>query len=350
MKKLLIIEDDPNIIEIMQEILSSMFNEIISCTNVDDANTELKKNKYDLIILDISLGLRNGAEVIKFIIEDSDNINKSTPFVISSGIINQSFIKKNKERFAGIIIKPFEHEDLVNMVDMILNNKMKLVVDDNELPKIECVLPFTIPQLESKVNKVMESVKKNNRLKDLFKNLKYNNASDNFITEHIGMLINISTAISMALEWNTEKTLEKFVYASYLHDMALSDRPDLAKIYSTEDLDAAKAVLSKEDYKLVLHHPTLAGEKIESIVEIPSDIAAIVRQHHENPKEIGFPNKIGQSKISPLSAIFIVSHDLCHYIINNEKWSMDKYLVRYKTQFKGPHFLKIYGALDKLKP
>ncbi|MBC7538900.1 MAG: hypothetical protein H7281_08765 [Bacteriovorax sp.] len=58
-------------------------------------------------------------------------------------------------------------------------------------------------------------------MKHLFTQMKIDRNIDNYIITHINMLINISTAICMQIEWNTDKTLEKFVYAAYLKDMAM---------------------------------------------------------------------------------------------------------------------------------
>jgi response regulator RpfG family c-di-GMP phosphodiesterase len=350
-KSLLIIDDDANILEIIAETLVEKFSKISTCSSVDEGIKILDSTKLDLVILDINLGGRNGAEIIKHLITTTSSINKETPVLICSGIINQSFITKNINKFAGIILKPFDLNELSELVESILSGKKTILeVDINsEVPNAPCVLPFTIPQLELKVNRIMDQVKKNSKLKSLFANLKISNDPENYMLEHIGMVINISTAISMALEWSTEKTLEKFVYAAYLHDMALNDRPDLAKIANSTALEAMKENLSRSDYKIVFEHSNLAALKIEEINEIPSDVAQIVRQHHENPKGEGFPSKLGATKISPLGAVFIVAHDMTDYIISTSNWTVDKFIQNVKINYKGQHFNKILQALDKLK-
>jgi HD-GYP domain-containing protein (c-di-GMP phosphodiesterase class II) len=166
---------------------------------------------------------------------------------------------------------------------------------------------------------------------------------------HIGMLINISTGICIQLEWNTDKTLEKFVYAAYLHDMALAEKPDLAKINTLEELEAKKSALSEYDYRLVLEHPNIADRSLEGMREIPPDVSMIIKQHHELPKGNGYPTKMTYQKISPLSTIFIVAQDLTEHILVNPKWTMENYLKTAKSKFKGTHFTKVLTALDAIK-
>jgi response regulator RpfG family c-di-GMP phosphodiesterase len=346
-KTLLIVDDNKEIIDIVSEILSDLFDKIMTAGTVDEAQKVLQENTFSFVILDINLEGRNGAEVIKFLV-DTDNPNKSCPFVILSGIITPQFIQKHNQRFAGILMKPFEHSELLDIVENILNDKQPAARLE-ELPYIKCDLPFPIVQLEQRVSKVMEGVRKNNKLRELFAQMKIDRSGDNYMMTHIGMLINISTGICIQLEWNTDKTLEKFVYAAYLHDMALSDRPDLAKLNTSEELEAKKATLSEYDYKLVLEHPNIADRSLEGMREIPPDVQMIVKQHHELPKGTGFPTKMTYQKISPLSTVFIVAQDLTEHILANPKWSMENYLKEAKSKFKGTHFIKVLSALDSIK-
>ena len=151
------------------------------------------------------------------------------------------------------------------------------------------------------------------------------------------------------MEWNTDKTLEKFVYAAYLHDMALSERPDLARISSFEDLEKRKDSLTASEYKLVFEHPNIAANSLEGMREIPPDVDAIIRLHHELPKGTGYPVKCGHQKIPPLPVVFIIAHDLTEYILSNPKWKMDDYQKMAKSKFIGSHFTKILRSLADVK-
>ncbi|MDO9183853.1 MAG: response regulator [Bacteriovorax sp.] len=350
-KKLLIIDDNKEVVEVVSLILTDLFGNIDSANTVDEAEELLSKNVYDLIFLDINLENRNGAEVVKFLIEASENPNKASPFVIISGIITPQFVDRYQKRFAGILMKPFEHDDVLAIVEKILNasNIAEPIQPDevgvDEIPFLKCDLPFPIIQLDQRVNKILDQVRKSPKLKQLFAQLKVDRTTDNYVLSHIGILINISTAICINMEWNTDKTLEKFVYASYLHDMALSQRPDLARINTSEALEAKKESLSPSDYKLILEHPNIASNSIAGMREIPQDVDAIIRQHHELPKGTGYPLKIGHQKISPLSVVFIIAHDLTEYILANPKWKIEDYVEKSKSKFQGAHFIKILRSL-----
>ncbi len=350
-KVLLIVDDSKEIIDVVQNVLGDLFDKVLTAGSVGEAQKALAENVVSFIILDINLEGRNGAEVVKFLVDNPDNANNGTPVIILSGIINAQFAERFGGRFAGVVMKPFDHDKLHEMVKVILEGgqvEPEPIYDD--IPNIECHLPFPVPQLEQKVNKIMDQVKKNTKLKQLFAEMKVDRTGDNYIMTHVGMLINISTGICIKMEWNTEKTLEKFVYAAYLHDMALAERPELAKVKgSVFELDLIKDKFSPQDFKLILEHPNMAAKKIDEIGEIPPDVGMIVRQHHELPKENGFPAKLAYNKITPLATVFIVAHDLTDYIIDNPKWTIKDYMVKAKAKFKGPHFSKVLFALSELQ-
>ncbi|MBC7428961.1 MAG: response regulator [Bacteriovorax sp.] len=347
-KVLLIIDDSKEIIDVVKGIIGGLFDRVEFSESVEDAQNKLEANVFSYMVLDINLKEgRNGAEVLRFLVENPENKNNECPVVILSGIITAQFIEKFNSKFAGIVTKPFDHDEFVQMTKDILDAKESANYKD--IPTATCELPFTLPVLEAKVSKVMEQVRKNTKLKELFHNLNIDRNADNYIMSHVGMLINASTAIAMKMEWNTEKTLEKFVYAAYLHDMALAERPDLARIKATAiELELMQEKMTPADHKLVLEHALIAANTIDGIPEIPADVGMIVRQHHELPKENGFPNRLSYVKITPLSSVFIVAHDLTHYILENPKWTVKDYVVKAKNKFKGPHFAKVLSALSEM--
>lgn len=347
-KILLIVDDSKEIIDIIKEIIGGLFDKVLSTGSVPEAHKLLENYVFSYIVLDINLADgRNGAEVLKYMVENPENKNNQCPVVILSAIINAQFIEKFNSKFAGIVTKPFDHAEFVQLTKDVL--EPKLVFAYKDIPTAKCDLPFPVAQLEQKVSKIMVEVKKNTKLKQLFHDLNIDRHEDNYIMTHIGMLINISVGISIKLEWNTDKTLEKFVYASYLHDMALADRPDLAKIKATAlELELMSEKMDAKDHQLVFDHAIIAANTIDEIPEIPQDVSMIVRQHHELPKENGFPFRLPYTKITPLSSVFIVAHDLTHYILDNPKWTVKDYLVKAKNKFKGPHFAKILQALGEM--
>jgi response regulator RpfG family c-di-GMP phosphodiesterase len=348
-KVLLIVDDNPEIIDVVVEILKDQFDRIVSAATVEEAQQKLNEMVFSFLILDIKLEDRNGAEVVKYLMDNPANENNKCPILILSGIVTEEFAEKFGKRFAGVVMKPFNHEKLTTMVKSVFHTGVADPESSEDFPEAPCDLPFSIPELEQRVSKVLASVKKNAKLKLLFAELNIDRSVDNYVMAHIGMIINISTGICMKMEWSTEKTLEKFVYASYLHDMAISHRPDLARVHgSLFEVELLKDKLSANEMRLIMEHPTMAANKVATISEVPVDVEMMIRQHHELPKENGWPSKLSHTKITPLATVFIISHDLADYIMDHPKWELKDFMAKAKAKYKGQHFAKVLSALNDM--
>lgn len=121
-KKILIADDDSDIIQLMQEILYATFKEdnlhIDTCLNGKLATEFTKKNTYDLIFLDLKMPELGGLDTIKVIREHQCN-NKEVPIVIVSGLIRQISSSSNKIYY---IDKPLESSSFEKTVKSLLLN------------------------------------------------------------------------------------------------------------------------------------------------------------------------------------------------------------------------------------
>lgn len=351
-RKLLIVDDNPEISELIAEYEAGLFEETDSVQSVDQAIQILSEKVYDLIFLDINLANRNGAEVIKNLMASEENVNFKTPLIIISGIITPQFIDKYSGRFASILMKPFIEEDIREITEKILGIskipqfKKLAEVSFNEIAEMKCDLPSTMSQLERRIQKRLEQFKKTRtKLSDI----KIDRTLENYYSCHMDLLIHISLSLAKFMDWNTDKTYEKFIYASYLHDIALASKPDFHKVNSLEKLVSLKESISPEEYKYILEHPTIAANSIEHVKGIPSDVDTIIKQHHELPGGDGFPRGYAYNKIVPLAAVFIVAHDLTEYILDNSKFSMEEYIKKNQSKFHSAIFIKIFQKLPKVK-
>ena len=110
---ILVIDDDYDILSLIKSSLEGEFDVIVFSENIEAAKSEVIDHKYDLIILDIMLENKNGAEIINFI-KSNKNLNKETPIVIISSFITEEFTAKNKNNFFMMIKKPFSSNDILD--------------------------------------------------------------------------------------------------------------------------------------------------------------------------------------------------------------------------------------------
>lgn len=151
----------------------------------------------------------------------------------------------------------------------------------------------------------------NRELSQIFAKLQKDKSK--YISAHSMMLAHLACALAAKLHWNSSITFHKLTLAAFMHDTTLNNH-ELAAISSLKELQAKKDRFTPEEVRSYPNHPLDAAELVRKFNEIPADVDTIVAQHHELPDASGFPRKIGNTYISPLSAILIVAHEIIDLI------------------------------------
>lgn len=139
MKKILVVDDEADIREIVRLYLSQEGYEIIEACNGQEAIMKTAEHKPDLIILDIMMPGINGFEVIKHLKEDPATHN--IPIIILSVLAQDS---QYRQGILDYVSKPFQQEELISTVNKTFSKvkgagagressgqKTVLVVDDD---------------------------------------------------------------------------------------------------------------------------------------------------------------------------------------------------------------------------
>lgn len=116
-KKILIVEDDSNLLSIFSLIFKKAAYNVITAENGEDA-IELFKNEHpDVIVLDLMLPDISGAEVLKRI----KSIDKNIPAIVCSATTDVDLtVVAMKAGACDYVKKPFKVEDLLEKVDKAL--------------------------------------------------------------------------------------------------------------------------------------------------------------------------------------------------------------------------------------
>ena len=117
-KKILIVDDNELIVEVMSYILTNNGYEVTSLTSGQAVITEVNTQHPDLLILDAMLPGVDGRDICKIL-----KFNKATqdlPVIICSG--NQDIASSLRQTGApnDFLLKPFDMTDLLNKVELQL--------------------------------------------------------------------------------------------------------------------------------------------------------------------------------------------------------------------------------------
>ena len=129
--EILIIDDNPDIRNILNDLISDAGYKTRVAANYNQALTEIDKKLPDVAIIDVKLdkGDNDGIELLSHIKKK----NKDIPVIIISGHANiEMAIKSLKSGAFEFIQKPFDQERLINFVNRAVEN-YKLINQNKEL-------------------------------------------------------------------------------------------------------------------------------------------------------------------------------------------------------------------------
>ncbi len=121
MAKILIVDDVPDVVRVVKNILQSGGHDVMGANGGEDALNLLKDAKPDLILLDIMMPGIDGWQTLSLIrqIEGLDAVPVAmlTAKILTPGVIGE----KDVTQLVDYIQKPFSKEGLLKRVDVILN-------------------------------------------------------------------------------------------------------------------------------------------------------------------------------------------------------------------------------------
>jgi two-component system alkaline phosphatase synthesis response regulator PhoP len=121
-KRILIAEDDSNILFSLMFLMNQQHYETLTCGNGVDALTAIREFRPHLVLLDIMLPLKNGFEVCKAVRETPDLAG--TKIIMLSAKGRDSEIAKGYALGAdAYITKPFATRELTDTVRRLLQDR-----------------------------------------------------------------------------------------------------------------------------------------------------------------------------------------------------------------------------------
>ena len=137
MKKILLVEDDPNLGLLLQDYLQLKGKfEVVLCTGGEEGLQAFTKQSYDLLILDVMLPDTNGIDLCREI-RQTDN---STPILMLTALNQvQDKVSGLKAGADDYLVKPFHFSELLARIEALMRrnknagNDHLLVFDDLKL-------------------------------------------------------------------------------------------------------------------------------------------------------------------------------------------------------------------------
>ena len=155
--EILIIDDNPDIRNILKDLISDAGYETRIAANYNQALNEIDKKLPDIAIIDVKLdkGDNDGIELLNHI----KNKNKDIPVIIISGHANiEMAIKSLKSGAFEFLEKPFDEERLMNFVKRAVENfKLK---NENKVLETKLFHSFDLIGNSQNIEKIREQIEK----------------------------------------------------------------------------------------------------------------------------------------------------------------------------------------------
>lgn len=121
-KKILIIEDEPEVVMMMRARLEHEGYQVIACPDGTEGISMVHEEKPDLILLDIMMPKIDGFQVCRLLKENPET--RDIPVIFVTGLEVNDVKQKVKESGAdGAIQKPYEPKELLEKVKGCLTEK-----------------------------------------------------------------------------------------------------------------------------------------------------------------------------------------------------------------------------------
>mgnify|MGYP001466596553 FL=1 len=118
-KKILVVDDEPDLLKVVTFRLRKLGYDIIEATDGQKAIALIQEHRPDLILLDLRLPIMDGWEVCRRV--KADDQLKHIPIVFltaSVGALNSEMTKELKAEY--LLVKPFEPEKLLEIVKKLI--------------------------------------------------------------------------------------------------------------------------------------------------------------------------------------------------------------------------------------
>jgi putative two-component system response regulator len=262
--RVMVVDDNPDNMTLMRDLLSSRGYEVIAAPHAEEAERHIHFDQPDLILLDVVMPGKSGYELCRELKEDPQT--RLIPVVLITGLTDREDKVRGIEAGADDFLnKPIFPEELFARVKSLL--KLKEFTDELENAEaVLCTLGLSVEARDPYTEGHCERL------------ARY--ASD--LGEHLGL---------------PAESLVALRRGGYLHD--------LGKIAVPDEILKKGANLTPQEWEVMKRHP-VTGEAICKPLKSLRLVLPIIRHHHEHWNGTGYPDGLKGREIPLLPRILQV--------------------------------------------
>jgi putative two-component system response regulator len=265
--RVLIVEDDADLVGIMRDILETDGHEVITVRNGPAAIASFTNDKPDLILSDIMMPDMDGFAVLQAVRSHPDGL--AIPFLFVSARTERRDLTRARDLGADdFIFKPFGVDELSKAVRAKLERKRVVELFNTRSAHLQ-----TVTLLANAIE-----------------------ARDKYTRGHVERVRTYALQLARALEWGAE-ALIILEFGALLHD--------IGKISVPEQILNKTGPLDSSEWEQMRQHPEVGARMLEGVDHLHAALPYVL-YHHERWDGKGYPHGIGGEEIPPEGRLLAV--------------------------------------------
>ena len=279
MIKVLVVDDEDNIREILCHMLGMYDYDCTGAANASEARSFLTKQIYELVLCDIGMPGESGLDFIQHVIGEYPN----TATIMVTAMDDPTIAEFALD--AGVydyIIKPFERSTVLISVANALRRRQLEIDKRIHRESLEKMVAQRTSALQTSVGKLRKA------LDGIINAMAFTvEMRDPYTGGHQQRVAALSVAIAKELGLSQDR-INGLRMAAMIHDMG--------KISIPGEILSKPGPLNEIEFSLIKAHPKVGYDILKSI-DFPWPIAQMVLQHHERMDGSGYPSSLRGEEI-----------------------------------------------------
>jgi len=255
---ILVVEDNDSLREGICEMLSLEGYAVIYACNGAEAIALLQRHTPDLILSDVTMPQMDGFDLYSTVRARSDMI--SVPFIFLTARTDPSdFMTGRRLGADDYLAKPVTREELIAVIRSRLSRYSQI-----KIAQIQQAYQTSLTILANAIE-----------------------AHGAVMQGHVARMTDLALLLADALGWN-ERATNQLRFGAILHD--------IGKLHVPDETLLKPGPLDNAEWELVRQHPVIGAEMVRGITFL-SEVAPIIRYHHEAWDGSGYPDGISETTI-----------------------------------------------------
>ena len=277
--KIIAVDDDPGILDSLTVVLKRSGYSLVTFTNPLDAIEEMKKNHYDLLLLDFIMSPLHGDQVVAEI----RKFDKDLYILLLTG---HKDLAPPLDTIKQLDIQGYcEKSDNFDQLLLLIESGLKAIEQRQTISDINIELEDANKKLEKAYLDIVETLRATVE------------AKDSYTRGHSDRVSAYSVLIGKYLSLSEEE-LENLKIGGLFHDVG--------KIGISDTILLKNGKLTDEEYTEIKSHPII-GFNILNNSEMFKNIIPFVKYHHERFDGKGYPEGLSGESIPYMARIAAIA-------------------------------------------